>query len=319
MYPTASPPPNYSTSAYTEEDYQQDKDVSFEIAHVKFQEIFNRYEINPFFHNYLEKLSTYKPVILCDDSGSMQNPSDMIFEGKRIDSRWKELKLMIKYVYGILGGICQSGIDLYFLNRDRDVHIQDSYNFDKVEPFFSKLPSGCTPLVSKMEYLLTKYHKQKTVYIVITDGSPYNGTDKETKENFIDLIYYRDRIFGIPSSDMPITIIACSDDKDMDYLDKLDELAENVDVLDDYENEKKQVLKARRITTYTYGDHFSRFGLGAIFRELDQLDEPAIFSKNKEKNEKKEAKLHAKARAKKEKSDKKLLKRKIIRPFVPIK
>lgn len=310
--PSAPPPPNYT---YTDSDYQHDKNVSFETARINFQDIFNQYEINPYFHNYLEKLSIYKPVIICDDSGSMNSPSDMIFERKRVGTRWEELKIMIKYAYGILGGICQSGIDLYFLNRV--FHIQDSHNYDKVEPLFSDSPNGYTPLVSKMEHLFMKYHKQKTVYIIITDGSPYDGSDKETHENFVDLIYYRDRIFDIPTSDMPITIIACASGDDMNYLNELDELAENVDVLDDYTTEKKQVLSAKRINTYTFGDHISRIGLGSIFRELDQLDEPIIIGKNKEKCEKKALTLHKNARKKKEKNDKKLLKRKVIRPYVP--
>jgi len=313
MYnPSAPSPPDY---IYTDSDYQHEKDVSFDIARNNFQDIFNRYEINPYFHNYLEKLSIYKPVIICDDSGSMNSCSDMVFEGKRVSTRWDELKIMIKYAYGIIGGICQSGIDLYFLNRE--FHIQDSHNFDNVEPLFSGPPKGYTPLVSKMEYLFTKYHKQKTVYIIITDGSPFDGSDKETQDNFVDLIYYRDRIYDVPTSDMPITIIACASGDDMDYLNELDELAENVDVLDDYTTERKQVLDAKRINTYTFGDHISRIGLGGIFRELDQLDEPIVGSKNKEKSEKKARKKHENERKKKEKHDTKLLKQKVNRPYIP--
>ena len=180
--PTAPPDYTHTYPQTPESIYQHEKDTSFEYAQINFQTIFDRYEINPYFHNYLEQLSGYKPVFVCDDSGSMNSPSDMIFEGKRVGTRWDELKLMVRYAYGIFGGICRSGIDMYFLNQP-DVFVQDSHLFEKVEHLFEKRPSGRTPIVTLMERLFTQYHKQKAVYIIITDGAPCGSTEKDSKQD----------------------------------------------------------------------------------------------------------------------------------------
>lgn len=60
----------------------------------------------------------------------------------------------------------------------------------------------------------------------------------------------------------------------MNYINKLDKEIPNIDTLDDYTSELKEVKKAQgKKFKYTFGDHIVRLLLGP---ELDQLDEKKI-------------------------------------------
>ena len=72
-----------------------------------------------------------------------------------------------------------------------------------------------------------------------------------------------------------MTIIACTDDEyALKYLNDWDNKIQNLDVVDDYESEKKEIYAAGKVkTAITYGDYIAKILLGSFVKEIDQLDE----------------------------------------------
>ena len=109
-----------------------------------------------------------------------------------------------------------------------------------------------------------------------TDGVPTNRFGHDDIKNFTNCIKTRncDKFF--------ISFLACSDcDRDVEYLNKLDKKVKNVDTLDDYLSERKEVINAQRKNfSYSLGDHTARLLLGPLCSELDSLDETKL-NKNK--------------------------------------
>ncbi|KAJ3315533.1 hypothetical protein HDU76_002167, partial [Blyttiomyces sp. JEL0837] len=98
--------------------------------------------------------------------------------------------------------------------------------------------------------------RKKTLFLIATDGEPSDG-----KDVFWNLVCYRPN-----PQDTPIGIRACtSDDNVMSYLNSLDKAAPNVDVTDDYINEKSEVLKVQgRDFPFSWSDYVVKALLGGI-------------------------------------------------------
>ncbi|CAF1466939.1 unnamed protein product [Adineta steineri] len=78
-----------------------------------------------------------------------------------------------------------------------------------------------------------------------------------------------------PPKRVPVSIIACTDDKaSMLYLNNWDEEIPNLDVVDDYKSEKKEIRERKgRTYAFSFGDYIVKILLGAIDRSIDLLDE----------------------------------------------
>lgn len=80
----------------------------------RIHEFMMRYEINPKFAAFLEKLTDYTSVLILDDSGSMASIADPdVFSSV---SRWQELQRTVQItleIHQLLGITC----DCYFINR----------------------------------------------------------------------------------------------------------------------------------------------------------------------------------------------------------
>lgn len=221
----------------------------------RFRWVFDMYEINPYFHQDLTTLERFEIVVLCDDSGSMNTRVDGTAK-----TRWDELKEVVQMVIDLGGVLDQTGIDIMFLNRPGMDNVRQ---FSQVEHLFRNRPSGSTPLGERLQEASRKKGPFKPMLLIVaTDGVPDN------MKNFKKFLKHRD-------PNIYISILACSDkERDVGYLNKLDKKIPNLDVLDDYRSERKEVLKKQgKHFPYSFGDHVARMLLGPVYQKYDQLDE----------------------------------------------
>ena len=233
----------------------------------KIQNLINKYEIDNLFSEKLDILSNYEIVLLIDDSGSMNTP----LENSYHPTRWDELKEVVKIVIEIATIFDEDGIDINFLNRNNYQNIKD---INYVNLILEEKPYGLTPLNNNLIEIFEKYkNSTKPVLVVIaTDGIPTNYFGNQ------DIKTFRNTLSKKNHSKFFISFLACSDnDSDVGYLNKLDKEIPNIDTLDDYTSELKEVKKAQgKKFKYTFGDHIVRLLLGPICPELDKLDEKKI-------------------------------------------
>ena len=241
----------------------------------KIKNIINHYEISPFFANKLSNLIGIEIVLLCDDSGSMNSSGSYnILKGKTY-TRWEELCERIKIIMEISMLYDSDGIDIYFINR------QPSYNVkskEEINYIFSELPSGSTELTSIFERILYEkkivIEEKKLLVIIATDGEPTkydkNGKSISGTKEFTNSLKYRN-----PINKIFVSIMACTNNKNtMKYLNKIDKNIEYVDVIDDYESEKKEILKVNgKNFVFNMGDYIVKTLVGPMDKELDNLDE----------------------------------------------
>lgn len=236
------------------------------------EEISNEFEIS---NNYIEKMSSlsdYDIVFVIDDSGSMKTP---ICDGQH-STRWDELKYItnIAIRLGVIFDV--DGIDIRFLNR---TGINNVTSYEQIDPLFKNQPYGRTPLTKVVGDIFLEYHdNQNPILLVIaTDGVPTNQSGYPDIQPFNTLITNKNHKFNI-------SFLACSDQNDdIEYLNILDKNVPNVDTLDDYLSELKEVQKSQGANyKYSLGDHVARLLLGPICPELDCLDEHKV-SRNRKK------------------------------------
>jgi len=102
-------------------------------------------------------------------------------------------------------------IDIFFLNREPLRHVTHS---EQLLPVFAIPPQGPTPIVRILRYVLREKQNQikerKLLILIATDGVPTNENGKQD----IKSLEYVLRNERIPISSVPVTIIACTDDKD---------------------------------------------------------------------------------------------------------
>lgn len=256
--PSAPPPPDYNE--LVNNDCKQDK----------LNILINKYEIDYLFSEKLSELENYDVVLIVDDSGSMNTPLD---DNTGFSTRWDELKSVVNIVIDISTIFDSDGIDIYFLNRSSYKNIN---SLNKVNSILIEKPYGATPLTQCVRNVLNDFeHSSKPVLIIIaTDGVP-------TKNGNTDLDDFKQVISSKNHSKFYISFLACSDrESDVGYLNDLDKNIKNVDTLDDYCSEFKEVIAAQgKNFKYSYGDHICRLLLGPLFPELDKLDEKQISKK----------------------------------------
>lgn len=230
--------------------------------------LLEQHEIDILFGEKLSILEDFEIVLLLDDSGSMNSP---LSDGGKHATRWDELKSVVNIVIDIATIFDNSGVDIYFLNRRSLLNVKQ---FSYLDSILNQLPNGRTPLTSKCQEIFDNYHNcSKNVLLVIaTDGIPTDPSGNQDTKNFKKCLLEKNH------SKFYVSFLACSDqDEDVAYLNKLDKKVPNVDTLDDYLSELKEVKSAQgKHFKYSLGDHICRLLLGPICPELDSLDEKKI-------------------------------------------
>jgi hypothetical protein len=226
---------------------------------------------------YLKKIENFEIVIICDDSYSMRcpatNATDFSCTRYTEDSRWNELKKIVSIVVDIATIFDKDGVDVYFLNR------KPLFNVTKKEELnmtFSILPEGFTPLVKTLKRVL---HDKKNIILfrnllilIATDGLPYDKTEDENVKKFKKLLKQRE------NENIYISILACTDDKEtIQEFNKLDKKIKKLDIIDDYESERKEVIKFQGSKfKFSFGDYIVKALLGSIDSYYDNLDEKKV-------------------------------------------
>ena len=115
-------------------------------------------------------------------------------------------------------------------------------------------------------------NERNLLFIIFTDGSPNseNLSSSDAINEFKKALEDRNPIYRIF-----VTIVACTDDEySLKYLNNWDNTIPNLDVVDDYESEKKEIHSAAKADTmFTYGDYIAKILLGSFVQEIDDLDE----------------------------------------------
>ena len=239
----------------------------------KLEYIKQQYEISSYYSKKLEHLRGIDIVLLCDDSGSMSHAGSFDKYLNKCLTRWEELKQRVQIIMEISSIMDPDGIDIYFLNRSPVHNVKD---INQINHIFASPPLGGTPLNDAFNKIIrdkTESIRERKVLIVIaTDGEPSkydnNGKYIDGKAEFMETLRHRR-----PIENILISIMACTDDKDvLTYLHKLDKEIPYLDVVDDYENEKKEIFKCTG-TNISQGDYIVKTLIGAIDLEFDQMDE----------------------------------------------
>jgi len=233
------------------------------INEYKFTQTCQHYEISGAFVQYLRSLINYKVVIIADDSGSMNSPTNYG------EPRWNELCRFIQTVFSLTEMIENSPLDVHFLNRGALLNVQQ---LAQITEAFCAPPRGATPIVPVLRHVLAQPYDESYVgriIIICTDGEP---TDEQNRVNTAQL--YNVLMCQRKRNDY-VTFLACTDDDDaIAYLNRWDREIPRVDVIDDYPNEKKEVLRAQgRHFSFTFGEYVVKTLMGAVIPALDRLDE----------------------------------------------
>ncbi|CAF1298788.1 unnamed protein product [Rotaria magnacalcarata] len=220
-----------------------------------FQQYIRRYEINPTFAKKLLALDGYEIVFICDDSGSMNTPlGDVYGPYKNAATRWDELKQTVSVVVDLASLLDPNGVDIYFLNRDPIFNVRHS---SELIPIFTVPPE-----------------ERKLLIFIATDGTPTNDEGYQDSLSLENVLKNERH----PINRIPVSIIACTDDEqDMDYLNEWDTKIPNLDVVDDYRSEKREILKCQGTDfPFSFGDYIVKILLGAVDQTIDEWDEKKI-------------------------------------------
>ncbi|CAF3027656.1 unnamed protein product [Rotaria sp. Silwood2] len=228
----------------------------------KFQQFIRRYEINTTFAAKLRGLDGYEIVFICDDSGSMNTElSDVSGPYNQSPTRWDELKQTVSIVVDLASTLDPDGVDVYFLNR------QPMYNVQSP-----------TPMVRVLRQVLkdkrNEIQERKLLILLATDGAPTDDNGQPRVDELRKFLLQERK----PTDRIPVTIIACTDDDEcMSYLNNWDKDIPNLDVVDDYRNEKKEILACQgKSFPFSYGDYVVKILMGGVDSWFDELDEKKV-------------------------------------------
>mmetsp|Transcript_22636 Transcript_22636/g.44838 ORF Transcript_22636/g.44838 Transcript_22636/m.44838 type:complete len:308 (-) Transcript_22636:189-1112(-) len=222
----------------------------------------------------LRQLEAYDIIIIADDSGSMRSPcavspSDPFVKAK---TRWDELRSRVTSIVEIATCLDKDGIDIYFLNRPPALNVHDP---ESAAALFLNQPSGSTPLTAAYEQVLRAHSnsEKKLLILVATDGEPNN------KNKFYQLLKNRPH-----PGNSPTTIMACTDnDREIAWVNDMDDSVPYLDVVDDYDEEKKEVLRVQGSKfRFSPGDYVVKSLLGALDPLYDNLDEKRLNAHQRE-------------------------------------
>jgi hypothetical protein len=263
-------------------------------------ELCKRQGISPFFASQLHILQEYSSIrIIIDDSGSMRTTESDMY-GRRKGTRWDELMLTLRSVFDIacaaaLSAPAQTGaspavgmaaaqgptslgkqyggaVDVYLLNGHPDGRKEfvGLRSYQELEQQLVGLPiRGKTPTLQVLEYLYN-YERMDTelpiLTLLFTDGQPDCGIP--TMARFLQDMQSR-------YANSFVTISLCTgDDSVVSVYNQLDAGIPRLDVMDDYDSERKEVLSCQgRGFPFSKADYLVKTLVGPRVGLWDSLDE----------------------------------------------
>lgn len=265
--------------------------------------IFAQYEIPIGLLNKLLMLHEYALNFKIDDSGSMMSPTDSTvkeavsnFMKKRFEdqkrnldsnmTRLEEVEDRLHLFIEILSYVPTGRIFFSFLNRketlvlDRTGKTPEQFSqfaHQELNRLFVRPPQGGTPLYQKISSMLAQ-SSGKTMHYILTDGEPSDAKTHDVGQ----LVITRQNPI-----DNPITFLSCTDnDKQAEWMKEIEEVAPFIAELDDFNDEKEEVLHDQGPTfPFSKGFWFLCNLVAAINPDdLDALDESAPFTKGTMEN-----------------------------------
>lgn len=233
----------------------------------------SKYKIMETMKDKIKLLENIDIAIIADDSTSMETKTEY-------GTRWKELNTFINICVDVVSCVNNNGVDIYFLNKNEP--IRNVTDITQIAHLQNMRPYGCTPLAQTLQkILIEKSMSNKLLVLIITDGEPTDtlgsGGKKEIN-NFKNILKHKNK-------NVFVNILACTtNDSVMDYLNDWDKDIDNFDVTDDYESEKKEILKAKGANfEFTYGTYVLKTVIGSLDPSIDNLDESSDDGCNNEK------------------------------------
>ena len=165
-----------------------------------------------------------------------------------------------------------TGLDLYFLNRATMLSVTSSQQLHDV---FASPAAGLTPITPVLQHVLQAKKaialERKLLVVIATDGAPTNPqgqVDTAGLRHVLEAERNTDRVH--------VQFVACTDDNStVAYLNEWDRQIKNLDVVDDYHSERKEILKAQGSSfKFSFGDYIVKTLLGSIDPEFDKLGQP---------------------------------------------
>jgi len=230
------------------------------------------YEITICQQGDLNVLRRYDIIFLADDSGSM-NMVETTAGVKQ--TRWKELQGTLSALIDFACYFDSDGTDLYFLNRPPVKGLTDGKD-PRIKQAFSSPPRGTTPLARRLQELGQARQQEMRgqpspkplLILMATDGQPDEGVPR-TVQTVRDLL-------NIKGMEVRLGIMACTqDDRAVAWLNQLDDdpvVGKKIDVTDDYESERQEVLRAGRVKQFLLSDYYVKSMLGPVLEKYDSMD-----------------------------------------------
>lgn len=213
---------------------------------------------------------------IVDDSSSMdipiiKNPSP------GCKKRWDEAQVRLKTMIEILAYIPTPTVVITFLNREMRIELERGKDPDlfidsavkEIDRVFANPPYGSTPILAALNSSFRKNGNKSVARYFFGDGVPDGG--KEEISAISKLVQNREN-----PERSPITFFPCSDkEKDIEWMEQVEESAPFCAGLDDYNSEKEEILKDQGAALpYSYGLYLVSSLVAAMNpRDLDALDE----------------------------------------------
>lgn len=234
--------------------------------------------------NKLKKLQDFKIVFIFDDSDTMNltlNESPLNNTMPKMlqkVTRWQELiafanvALNIARYFNDCDGCGNAqGSDVYFLNSPSVKNVKDSQSF--INEYLANMkPQGDSSNMDKIFNLVlsenadlvkgTKSAK-KLLIIILTDGEK---KDAEFKKSLMS---------RRPINRIYVNIVITTDNKEtVSYMNRWDKEILNLDVIDDYNSEKREVKLRKGLQHhFSYGDYVCKCMIGSLDFSTDRMDE----------------------------------------------
>jgi len=227
-----------------------------------------KYEIKPSYIPVLQKLALYRSILICDDSGSMNEVADP--DSNSHITRWDELQQMVKIIiegHAVVGSYC----DIYFINRPGVLHVT---NWNQCAPLFVNPPSGFTNTCAVLQQI--QQHEvgidmgKPIIIHLLTDGYPTDAGGRENHKQLENMII--NRTFKAKTY---FSVTLCTSDEEVQKLyRKLDKTA-GVDMSLNYRGEKKEILGMRGAKfPFSFGDYATKVMVGSFDKTMNNLDKP---------------------------------------------
>jgi len=245
-----------------------------------FQAIMRKNDVSPFFEQRLRSvLCGSKKVLVLDNSASMnlgltRTPLQAV-NGATV-RRIHELEHFVQLALPVLALDSPGGVDVWFLNHVSGaagpVCVSNVHTFEQIRHLVQQ-GLGRTPLIETLTRVLETYRHcldEEGVHILVTtDGAPDQGT-VHGHALLHALLSSRHK----PHKSVVNFLVCTDDDAEVAYLEDIDRCCPNVDVTDDFFTERRQVLAARRVPTFSMGDYVVKTIIGGANADMDTLDEP---------------------------------------------